>query len=206
MAKAPFNAASFLKQVGLKTAAGEAQYSVLEQSFLRPTAEINGIWGGYVGPGSKTVIPSKAHAKLTFRIVDGQKPIAVQKAFRAFITSKLPAGFKVAFSDKTETSAAVAVPENSVWISAATKALETEWNLPVVTAGKGYSIPVVESFKRHLGLDSVMVGFCRTDDAAHSPNEKYDIECYHKGMRSYARLINEIQTLIPSFRQKPDSF
>jgi acetylornithine deacetylase/succinyl-diaminopimelate desuccinylase-like protein len=192
LAKAPFNAKTFLGQVGLKTAAGEKQFSVLEQRSIRPTAEINGIWGGYMGPGGKTVIPSKAHAKLTFRIVAGQKPAAVKKALRSFIRSQLPTGFKVSFAQNTEASLAVSVSENSAWISATSRALEAEWGKPVVKSGEGYSIPVVESFKRHLGLDSVLVGFGRDDDAAHSPNEKYDIESFHKGTRTFARLIGEI--------------
>lgn len=192
MVRAPFNAKAFLGKVGLKTAAGEKRFSVLEQRSLRPTAEINGIWGGYMGPGGKTVIPSQACAKLTFRIVAGQKPAALKNAFRAYIRSQLPTGFKVSFAAKTEASIAVSVTENSAWISATTRALEAEWGKPVVKSGEGYSIPIVESFKRHLGLDSVLVGFGRDDDAAHSPNEKYDIESYHKGTRTFARLIGEI--------------
>jgi acetylornithine deacetylase/succinyl-diaminopimelate desuccinylase-like protein len=192
LAQAPFNAQKFLGQVGLKSAAGEKQFSVLEQRSLRPTAEINGIWGGYMGPGGKTVIPSKAHAKLTFRIVAGQKPLAVKKAFRSYIRSQIPAGFKVSFAETTEASMAVSVSEDSTWISATSRALETEWGKPVVKSGEGYSIPVVESFKRHLGIDSVLVGFGRDNDAAHSPNEKYDIESFHKGTRTFARLIGEI--------------
>jgi acetylornithine deacetylase/succinyl-diaminopimelate desuccinylase-like protein len=192
LASAPFNPKKFLGQAGLKFAAGEKQFSVLEQRSLRPTAEINGIWGGYMGPGGKTVIPSKAHAKLTFRIVNGQKPAAIKKAFRAYIRSQLPEGFKLSFAEKTDASIAVSVRENSPWISATSRALEAEWGKPVVKSGEGYSIPVVESFKRHLNLDSVLVGFGRDDDAAHSPNEKYDIESFHKGTRTFARLIGEI--------------
>jgi acetylornithine deacetylase/succinyl-diaminopimelate desuccinylase-like protein len=192
LAKAPFNSKKFLAAVGLKTAAGEKQYSLLEQRSLRPTAEINGIWGGYIGPGGKTVIPSKAHAKLTFRIVAGQKPAALKKAFRAAVRKQLPAGFKVSFAPHTESSIAVSVRDDSPWIAATTRALEKEWGKRVVTSGEGYSIPIVESFKRHLGLDSVMVGFGRDNDAAHSPNEKYDIESFHKGTRTFARLIGEI--------------
>ncbi len=192
MAKIPFKPKAFLKAVGLNTAAGETDFTALEQLWLRPTAEINGIWGGYTGPGGKTVIPSKAHAKLTFRIVEGQKPAQLQKAFRAFVRKGLPPGFKVKFPSRTEAASAIAVRSDSPWINAAKRALEAEWPRPVVMAGEGGSIPVVESFKKYLGIDSVLVGFVREDDALHSPNEKYDIESYHKGMRSYARFIGEI--------------
>jgi acetylornithine deacetylase/succinyl-diaminopimelate desuccinylase-like protein len=192
MAKNPFKASAFLKPVGLKSAAGEQDFSALEQMWLRPTAEINGIWGGYMGPGSKTVIPSKAYAKLTFRLVAGQNPVKVQKAFRAFVRKALPAGFKVKFAEKSEATAAVSVADNSPWIAAAQRALKAEWGKSAIMSGEGGSIPVVESFKKHLGLDSIMVGWVREGDGLHSPNEKYDIEAYHKGMRSFARFFGEI--------------
>jgi acetylornithine deacetylase/succinyl-diaminopimelate desuccinylase-like protein len=192
MAKIPFKTSAFLKPVGLKSAAGEKDFSTLEQMWLRPTAEINGIWGGYMGPGGKTVIPSKAHAKMTFRLVAGQNPTKVQKAFRNFVRKGLPAGFKVKFAEKTEAAAAVSVADNSPWIAAAQRALKAEWGKSAIMSGEGGSIPVVESFKKHLGLDSILIGWVREGDALHSPNEKYDIEAYHRGMRSFARLIGEI--------------
>jgi acetylornithine deacetylase/succinyl-diaminopimelate desuccinylase-like protein len=192
MAKVPFRAKQYLRGVGLSSPAGEKAFTALEQMWVRPTAEINGIWGGYIGPGGKTVIPSQAHAKLTFRLVAGQNPKKVREAFRRFICRGLPAGFKVSFPKAAEAAAAVAVRDDSPWISAAGRALKAEWGKPAILAGEGGSIPVVESFKKHLGLDSVLVGFVRDDDALHSPNEKYDIECFHKGMRSYARFIAEV--------------
>jgi acetylornithine deacetylase/succinyl-diaminopimelate desuccinylase-like protein len=192
MAKIPFTEKAFLKPVGLKAAAGEKEFSALEQMWLRPTAEINGIWGGYTGPGGKTVIPSKAHAKLTFRLVAGQIPGKVQKAFRRFVRNGLPQGFTVKFADKTEAAAACSVADDSPWIAAAQRALKSEWGTSAIMSGEGGSIPVVESFKKHLGLDSVMIGWVREGDALHSPNEKYDIEAYHRGMRSFARFIAEI--------------
>ncbi len=192
MAKIPFRTTAFLKPVGLKTAAGEKDFSALEQMWVRPTAEINGIWGGYMGPGGKTVIPSKANAKLTFRLVAGQNPVKVRKAFRDYVKSALPDGFKVKFAQKSEAAAAVSVADDSPWIAAAQRALKSEWGKLAIMSGEGGSIPVVESFKKHLGLDSIMVGWVREGDGLHSPNEKYDIEAYHRGMRSYARFIGEI--------------
>jgi acetylornithine deacetylase/succinyl-diaminopimelate desuccinylase-like protein len=192
LAKTPFNAPAFLKAVGLKAAAGETDFSLLEQMWFRPTAEINGLWGGYMGPGSKTVIPSKAHAKLTFRLVAGQDPTKVKKAFRNFVRKALPLGFRVKFAEKTETAAAVSVADDSPWIAAAQRALKAEWGKSAIMSGEGGSIPVVESFKKHLGLDSILIGWVREGDGLHSPNEKYDIEAYHKGTRSFARLIGEI--------------
>lgn len=192
MAKVRFDHNGFLGGVGLKQAAGETAFSPLEQIWLRPTAEINGMWGGYIGPGGKTVIPSIATAKLTFRLVAGQKPAHISKAFRAFIRNNLPKDCKARFSSQGGYAEAVSVSPDSPWISAAARALKDEWGKPAVLAGEGGSIPVVESFKKYLDIDSVMMGFVRDDDALHSPDEKYDVECYHKGTRSFVRLINEI--------------
>ena len=184
---------SYMKAAGIKTLAGEVGFSELEQNWLRPTAEINGIWGGYMGPGAKTVIPSKAHAKLTFRLVTGQNPKNIQKFFRSFVKAQLPDGFKASFRGNAETAAASNVSDDSPWIAAAARALQAEWKKPAILKGAGGSIPVVESFKQHLGMDSVMAGFVRPDDGPHSPNEKYDVESYQRGMRSYARFIAEIE-------------
>jgi acetylornithine deacetylase/succinyl-diaminopimelate desuccinylase-like protein len=192
LAKVPFKPSVFLNAVGLRAPAGESGYSALEQMWFRPTAEINGTWGGYMGPGGKTVIPSKAHAKLTFRLVAGQKPSQILKAFRKYVKMALPAGFKVKFAEHTEAAAAVSVPDDSLWIAAAQRALKAEWGKAPVIVGDGASIPVVENFRKHLGLDSLLIGWSRDDDGLHSPNEKYDVEAYHRGMRSYARFIGEI--------------
>ncbi len=198
LAQLKFDGRRFLKSVGLKTLAGEKEFTALEQLWLRPTAEINGIWGGYMGPGGKTVIPSKANAKLTFRIVAGQKPQSVLKAFRAYVRKALPAGFKVKFADKYETSRAIAVANDSPWIATAQRAIDAEWGCQAVIVGDGCSIPVVESFKNHLGLDSLLIGWGQQDDDIHSPNEKYNIESYHRGTRSFARLIGEIYASTPT--------
>jgi acetylornithine deacetylase/succinyl-diaminopimelate desuccinylase-like protein len=192
MAKVKFDHKGFLGSVGLKQAAGETAFSPLEQMWLRPTAEINGMWGGYIGPGGKTVIPSIATAKLTFRLVAGQNPAHIIKSSRSFIRKNLPKGCGVRFVDQSGHAEAVSVSPDSPWISAASRALSAEWGRPTVMAGEGGSIPVVETFKKQLGIDSVMMGFVRDDDALHSPDEKYDVECYHKGTRSFVRLIDEI--------------
>jgi acetylornithine deacetylase/succinyl-diaminopimelate desuccinylase-like protein len=192
MAKAKFDHKSFLGGVGLKQAAGEMAFTPLEQMWLRPTAEINGMWGGYIGVGGKTVIPSIATAKLTFRLVAGQKAEHISKAFRAFIIKNLPKGCTAKFESQGGFAEAVSVSPDSPWIAAASRALTNEWGKPVILAGEGGSIPIVASFKKYLGIDSVMMGFVRDDDALHSPDEKYDVECYHKGTRSFVRLIDEI--------------
>lgn len=191
-AKLGFSARKFLGGVGLSLPAGEAAFTPLEQLWARPTAEINGIYGGYRGPGSKTVLPSEATAKLTFRLVEGQNPRRVRKAFRDFVKSKLPGDCKVRFTGGGGDSVGIHVADDTAWIKAARAALFAEWGLEPVLTGSGASIPVVESFKTHLGLDSLLVGFGRDDDSVHSPNEKYDVECYHKGIRSWARIIAQL--------------
>jgi acetylornithine deacetylase/succinyl-diaminopimelate desuccinylase-like protein len=187
--KLGFDAREFLGSVGMAVPAGEKGFTALEQTWARPTAEFNGILGGYTGAGSKTVLPAKAMAKLTFRLVAGQNPRKVRKAFRDFVKARLPADCKVSFISQGGDSTGIHVAEDSPWISAAAQALELEWGVPAARIGSGGSIPVVQGFRDHLKVDSLMVGFGRDDDAVHSPNEKYDVECYHRGQRSWARII-----------------
>ena len=182
----------YLARVGLKHLSGEKGFSLLELLWARPTAEVNGIYGGYRGIGAKTVLPATATAKLTFRLVEGQSPKKIHAAFRKFVRDNLPSNCKVTFDDQGGDSTGIRVSENSIWVKAAGAALQAEWGKPAVMIGIGGSIPVVQSFKEHLNLDCLLIGFSLKDDSVHSPNEKYDVESYHKGMRSWARLINEI--------------
>jgi acetylornithine deacetylase/succinyl-diaminopimelate desuccinylase-like protein len=188
-----FPARNFLRHVGLREPAGERGFSALEQIWARPTAEVNGIWGGYTGAGTKTVIPARAQAKISFRLVQGQKAGDVRAAFRRFVRERLPADCRVRFQSSGGDSTGIAVAADSPWVALASRALRDEWGKAPVIIGGGYSIPVVESFKKHLGLDSVLMGFTLEDeDGAHSPNEKYDVASFHRGMRSWARVIAEI--------------
>jgi acetylornithine deacetylase/succinyl-diaminopimelate desuccinylase-like protein len=191
-AKLKFSARRFLGDVGLSTPAGEEAYSVLEQMWGRPTAEINGIYGGYRGVGVKTVLPSSATAKLSFRLVEGQEPRHIRREFRRFVRARLPADCKAYFKSDGGDSTGISVSRDSRWVSAARAALKSEWGRAPVLIGTGGSIPVVESFRRHLGIDSLLVGFGQEDDGQHSPNEKYDLECYRKGIRSWIRIIGEV--------------
>ena len=183
-----FDAAEFLGDVGLSIPAGERGRSVLEQTWSRPTAEVNGIVGGYIQPGFKTVIPSKASAKVSFRLVGEQNPKAVSAAFRKFVTDRLPPDCKVEFISHGG-SPAQRLPIDGKWIPRTASALAAEWGQEPVLMGSGGSIPVAGDFKSVLGLDSVMVGFALDDDRIHSPNEKYELASYHKGMRSWARIL-----------------
>lgn len=189
--KLRFSAKKYLGDVGLSRPAGETAFTPLEQMWARPTAEFNGIFGGYRGAGSKTVLPAEATAKLTFRLVEGQNPRKIRKAFRDFVKARLPKDCKARFSGGHGDSTGISIATDTPWVIAARKALKDEWGRPAALIGCGASIPVVESFKTHLGIDSLLVGFARDADSVHSPNEKYDVECYRKGIRSWARIISE---------------
>jgi acetylornithine deacetylase/succinyl-diaminopimelate desuccinylase-like protein len=181
----------FLGQVGLKLAAGEKDRLLLEQITTRPTAEINGIIGGYTGKGAKTVIPGEASAKVSFRLVGKQDPEKICEAFREFVRTRLPADCKVEF-----TSFGWAPPlqlsfDNPA-LAKARRVLAEEWGKKAVAVGAGGSIPIVADFKTVLGMDSLLVGFALDDDRVHSPNEKFDLKCFHKGIRSWARILDAL--------------
>ena len=186
-----FDSVAFLRDVGLTTPAGERDRSPLESLWSRPTCEVNGIVGGYTGEGTKTVLPSKASAKITCRLVSKQNPDRIAEAFRAFVTSRLPPDVKAEFISH-QGSPAISLPIKNQALRIARRALEVEWEKPAALVGSGGSIPIVGSFKRELNLDSLLVGFALDDDRIHSPNEKYDRTSFHKGARSWARILAAI--------------
>jgi acetylornithine deacetylase/succinyl-diaminopimelate desuccinylase-like protein len=185
---------TFLKPIGLSIPAGEKDRLLIEQISSRPTCDINGIVGGYIGEGSKTVIPAEASAKISFRLVEGQDPAKIRKAFRDYVTARIPADCKVEFGDHSS-APAIALPWDMKALGAAKTALTEEWGKETVLFGSGGSIPVVADFKKTLGLDSLLVGFGLDDDNIHSPNEKYDLQSYHKGIRSWARILAALAEL-----------
>ena len=179
---------AFLNSVGLTTPAGEQGYSVLEQIWSRPSCDVNGISGGYTGEGFKTVLPSIAQAKVSFRLVGQQDPTKVQKAFYEHVAARLPADCTASYTTK-DGSPATVMPVDAPAFKRAQQALTEEWNKEAVYAGCGGSIPVVGHIKDILGMDSLLVGFMLDDDAIHSPNEKYSLTSYHKGIRSWVRIL-----------------
>jgi acetylornithine deacetylase/succinyl-diaminopimelate desuccinylase-like protein len=187
-----FSEKKFLGDVGLKSAAGERGRSVLEQIWARPTAEVNGMWGGYLGAGTKTVIPSEAHAKFTFRLVGKQKPEKVLKAFQAFAKKNMVGDAKIVFSGKGGGSPASEISETNVFIQKSARALKDEFKRETVLMGSGGSIPIVRYFKDVLKMDSVLVGFGLNDDAIHSPNEKYNVSSFANGIRAWIRIMDAL--------------
>lgn len=184
-------AESFLGEVGLSVPSGEKGRSVLELTWARPTAEINGIIGGYTGEGFKTVIAAKASAKVSFRLVGDQDPAKIRESFRSYVRSKIPADCSVEFHAHGG-SPAIQLSYDSPVLTKAKNALSDEWPKPAVVIGMGGSIPIVGDFQKMLGMDSLLVGYGLTDDRIHSPNEKYDLMSYHKGIRSWIRIMEAL--------------
>ncbi len=186
--KLDLSAEKFLKPIGLSIPAGEQGRLLIEQVTSRPTCDVNGIYGGYTGEGAKTVIPAEATAKISFRLVEGQDPVKIRDAFRAYVKARLPADCSVEFAEHSN-APAIALDWTMKPLGAAKRALTEEWGKEALLIGSGGSVPVVADFKNTLGLDTVMVGFGLEDDRIHSPNEKYDLKSFHKGIRSWARIL-----------------
>jgi len=186
-----FDAKAFLGEVGLSVPAGERGRDALEMVWSRPTAEINGMGGGYQGEGFKTVIPAVASAKVSFRLVFDQDPHKVRAAFRKHVQARLPADCRAEFIEHGSGSA-IRFPVDDPAFGKARQALSDEWGKPAVFIGGGGSIPVTAQLKSALGMDVILAGFALEDDRIHSPNEKYDVHSFHKGMRSWARILDAL--------------
>ncbi|MFD2344754.1 M20/M25/M40 family metallo-hydrolase [Sinorhizobium terangae] len=184
-------AEKFLGQIGLSIPSGEKGRSVLELTWARPTAEVNGITGGYTGEGFKTVIAAQASAKVSFRLVGHQDPAKIRETLRAYVRSKVPADCSVEFHAHGG-SPAIHLPYDSSLLNTAKMALSDEWPKPAVVIGMGGSIPIVGDFQRMLGIESLLVGFGLSDDRIHSPNEKYELTSFHKGIRSWIRILDAL--------------
>jgi len=184
-----FDHAEFLGEVGLSVPAGEAGRSALEMIWSRPTCEVNGMQSGYTGDGFKTVLPSVASAKISFRLVGTQDPNKIREAFRAYVTQQLPADCSVEFADHGTSPASHMATDHPAF-EQARAALSDEWPNPAAYVGCGGSIPIAGYFKEILGMDAMLIGFGKDDDAIHSPNEKYDVSSFHKGIRSWARILH----------------
>ncbi|MGF1474964.1 MAG: dipeptidase [Geminicoccaceae bacterium] len=189
-----FDVRGFLDSVGLEHSVGEQERTPLERLWSRPTLEMNGIWGGYIGEGAKTVIPAEARAKLSCRLVPEQKPQQVIDAIQSFVEQIRPADARVTWKEMGK-EPAVVVPSESPYIQAAKDGLKRIYNRDAELIGCGGSIPVVAAIKKHLGCDAVLVGFSLDDDRMHSPNEKFERICFDRGIKSHVSIIAEMAKL-----------
>ncbi|MEV8466367.1 M20/M25/M40 family metallo-hydrolase [Fluviibacterium sp. DFM31] len=186
-----FDHAAFLGGVGLSVPAGETGKMPVEMIWSEPTCEINGMWSGYTGAGFKTVLPSKASAKVSFRLVGQQDPDRIRAAFHDFVTARLPEDCTVDFAPHGASPASQMSTDHPAF-EQARAALSDEWPDAAAFVGCGGSIPIAGYFKTLLGMDSMLIGFAKDDDQIHSPNEKYDVESFHKGIRSWARILDRL--------------
>ncbi|MBI4903525.1 MAG: dipeptidase [Acidobacteria bacterium] len=187
----PFSEEEFLaNEVGSSALTGEPGYSVLERVWARPTMEVHGIAGGFTGAGAKTVIPAKATAKVSFRLVPGMVPEKVIAGFEKFIRENTPAGTKMTLRVLSGGPAIVVNPDHPA-ISVAARVFAETLGRPTVLTRSGGSIPIVGDFASHLGIPTVLMGFGLPDDGLHSPNEKYKLDNYYTGIRTIARFFEQ---------------
>jgi len=187
----PFSEEEFLaKEVGSTQLTGESGFSVLERIWARPTMEVHGIAGGFTGAGSKTVIPAKATAKVSFRLVPDQDPDEVIAAFRQFISENAPAGTKMELRVLSGGPAILVNPDHPA-ITIAAKAFSEVLGRPTVFTRSGGSIPIVGDFAHHLKIPTVLMGFGLPDDGLHSPNEKYCLKNYYLGIMTIAHFMEQ---------------
>jgi acetylornithine deacetylase/succinyl-diaminopimelate desuccinylase-like protein len=183
MGKAPFSIDDYKKHLDIDEVMGEKGYTTLERVSIRPTFDVNGIWGGYTGQGAKTVLPSKAYAKISMRLVPNQSSEKIMKLFEDYFVSIAPASVRVKVSPHHGGEAAV-TPTDSLAYKAAEKAMEKTFGKTPIPLRTGGSIPIVTMFERVLGLKTVLLGFGLDSDAIHSPNEKFGLFNYYKGIET----------------------
>jgi succinyl-diaminopimelate desuccinylase len=192
----PFEEANFARQIGVSGLSGEAGYSTLERRWARPTCDMNGLWGGYQGEGAKTVLPAKAGAKFSFRLVPKQDPHKITASLKQFLEARCPPGIRLELVDHHGAPAAI-TPLESPYIEAAAKAIDRGFGRRPVMIREGGSIPIVNLFQQELGTDTLLLGWGLDDDNTHSPNEKFSLADFHRGIRSSAYLWQELSKLKP---------
>jgi acetylornithine deacetylase/succinyl-diaminopimelate desuccinylase-like protein len=181
--KAPFDLKEYTHELGIEEDWGEKGYTALERTGVRPTLELNGMWGGYIGEGAKTVLPSKANAKISMRLVPNQNSHEIAELFTAHFNKIAPNCVKVTVTEH-HGGEPVVTPTDSIAYKAAEKAIATTFGKdPIPTRGGG-SIPIIALFEKILGLKTVLMGFGLDNDNIHSPNEKFDVANYYKGIET----------------------
>ena len=181
--RAPFDESQYKKEIGIEALAGEEGYTTIERTGIRPTLDCNGIWGGYTGEGAKTVLPAKASAKISMRLVPDQHPDEITELFTRHFKSIAPSSVRVKVTAHHGGEAAV-TPTDSKAFMAASAAFQEVWGKKPIPTRDGGSIPIVALFKKELGLDTVLMGFGLDTDALHSPNEHYGIKNFLIGIET----------------------
>ena len=185
----PFDEDEYRGELGVPELFGEEGYTARERTWARPTCDVNGMWGGYQGEGAKTVLPAKAGAKVSMRLVPDQEPREIARLFREHVERVAPKGVRVevhSVHGAVPTRIGTEGPE----MEAAQQAMEAEWGAKPVLIREGGSIPIVATFGDVLGKPVLMMGFGLPDDRLHSPNEKFNVDCYHGGIRTVARFLD----------------
>jgi len=190
-ARLPFDEKQYLQQIGVSGTTGEKGYTILERRWARPTFDVNGLWGGYQGKGAKTVLPGQAGAKFSFRLVPNQDPAKIAAAVRAMLAGLCPPGITIELVEH-HGSPGVLVPLGSPYVRAAARAIEHAFGRAPVYTREGGSIPVVGTFHEKLRADTLLIGWGQDDDNTHSPNEKFNLADFHRGIRASARLWQEL--------------
>jgi succinyl-diaminopimelate desuccinylase len=194
MASLPFDKAEYFAELGVSGAIGEEGYTILERRSARPSFDICGIGGGYQGDGSKTVLPSKAWCKFSFRLVPRQMPEKITEALERWLPTVTPPGVKVELID-CHGSPGLTVPLDSPYMSAAATAIEQAFGRAPVYVREGGSIPIVATFHEVLGADALLLGWGQNDDNCHSPNEKFSVTDFHRGIKASAHLWEELSKI-----------
>ena len=183
MAKQPFSYDEYCKELNIGESRGEEGYSVIERASIRPTLDVNGIWGGYIGEGAKTVLPSKASAKISMRLVPNQTPEKIMELFQAHFESIAPKSVKVEVVPHHGGLPAM-TPIDSLGYKAASAAIQESWGKPPIPTKAGGSIPIVAMFNDVLKANCVLMGFGLNTDDIHSPNEHYGLFNFYKGIET----------------------
>jgi acetylornithine deacetylase/succinyl-diaminopimelate desuccinylase-like protein len=192
IAALPFDEAGYLGQVGAAAAVGEPGYSTLERQWTRPTLEVNGLWGGYQGPGQKTVVPSEAHAKITCRLVPDQDPEEVVRLVARHLEGHLPAGARITITPGDHGARPSHTDRGDRTLQAAAAALEATYGVAPIIVRMGGTLPVAELFQRLLGLATVYFSFSTGDEDFHAPNEFFRVHRLHEGLAAWARLWDHL--------------
>jgi acetylornithine deacetylase/succinyl-diaminopimelate desuccinylase-like protein len=183
----PFDEAGYLAQVGAPATFGEPGFTTLERQWTRPTLEVNGMWGGYEGPGEKTVIPSEAHAKITCRLVADQEPDEVLELVRRHLESHVPPGTRLTIAPGDHGARPARIDADHFALRAADSALREVYGVRPLLVRSGGTVPISELFQRHMGLDTVFFSFSTADEDYHAPNEFFRVHRLHEGLEAWAR-------------------